>query len=544
MSRQVWSQSVRQATYAGHDGLLYDHSPSTFEELFEGTAVWTDRTFLVHGERRISFAEFRAAAHAARAHLEGLGIGSGDRVIVFGYNSPEWVLALWALWLTGAVPVLANRWWSPTEIIHAVTLLAPRHVLSDTPLDVDTPGSPLADLRAAFDARGLPIAAEQFPAPGTDPDDPALILFTSGSSGMPKAVELSRRSAIANQHDILGRTGRLPHLLDADSRQVVSLATTPMFHIGGLSSLLTHFLTGGKIVMTEGRFDAGQIMGLIEREGIQIWGAVPTMAIRILEHPDFEKFDLSSLKSWPLGGAPVTPALLDRIRAKLPRLRERGLSNTWGMTEGGGFLTVADAHDLGVHPGTVGRPYPVVEIRIAAPDGNGTGEVLARSPTVMIGYVGVDDAVNAETVDTEGWLHTGDLGHLTEDGYLFIDGRSKDVVIRGGENIACPHVESAIATHPRVVEVAALGLPHPEFGEELVAVVVHQAESEPPTAAELTDHVTGVLSYFAVPTRWEIRAEPLPTLAGEKIDKRSLARDFVGQPASRPVAPGTPLSPR
>jgi acyl-CoA synthetase (AMP-forming)/AMP-acid ligase II len=210
--------------------------------------MWTERPFLVHGERRISFAGFRAAAPAARAHLAGLGI---------------------------------------------------------------------------------------------EADEPALILCTSGSSGLPKAVELSRRSVIDSQHNILWRAGRLPHLLDAD-----------------------------------------------------------------------------------------------------------------------------------------------------------------------------------------GWLHTGDLGHLTEDDYLFIDGRSKDVVIRGGENIACPHVEAAIATHPRVIEVAALGLPHPDLGEELVAVVVHQAESEPPTVAELTAHVTGVLSYFAVPTRWEIRAAALPTRASEKVDKRSLARDF------------------
>jgi long-chain acyl-CoA synthetase len=521
MELPIWGNDVRPGSYAGHEGLLYDQGPTTFDELVAGTAIWTERTFLVHGDRRISFEGFRAAAHAARTRLTDLGIGTGDRVMVFGYNSPEWVVALWALWLSGAVPVLANRWWSPAEIDHAVDVLAPRHVLTDTDLAIDVPCSALSDLRASFEAD----TESGEPAPGTDIDEPALILFTSGSSGMPKAVELSRRSVITNQHDILQRTGRLPHLLDAESRQVVSLATTPMFHIGGLSSLLTHFLTGGKIVIAEGRFDAGHIMGLIEREGIQIWGAVPTMAIRVLEHPDFEKYDLSSLKSWPLGGAPVTTALLDRIRAKLPKLRERGLSNTWGMTEAGGFLTVADARDLTLHPGTVGRPYPVVELRITATDPDATGEVLARSPTVMNGYVGVP---SGEDVDADGWLHTGDLGHLTDDGYLFIDGRSKDVVIRGGENIACPHVEAAIASHPRVVEVAALGLPHPDLGEELVAVVVHRADTEPPTPDELSAHVTGVLSYFAIPTRWEIRATALPTLAGEKVDKRSLTTNFSG----------------
>ncbi|MDX1893021.1 class I adenylate-forming enzyme family protein [Mycolicibacterium sp. 050158] len=527
MPRPVWGTEVREGVYRGHPGLVYEQGPSTFEDLLAGTTTWTDRTFLVHGDRRISFAHFRIAARATQAQLRGLGIRPGDRVLVFGYNSPEWVLALWGLWLAGAVPVLANRWWSRAEIDHAIAILAPRHVLTDTDLAIDVPCAPLGDLREAFDATDDATEDGAFASDHvSDADDAALILFTSGSSGMPKAVELSRRSVICNQHDIVQRAGRLPHLLDANSTQVVSLATTPMFHVGGLSSLLTHFLTGGKIVIAEGRFDAGRILAMIEREGIQVWGAVPAMAIRVLEHPDFESFDLSSLKSWPLGGAPVTPALLDRIRAKLPRLRERGLSNTWGMTEAGGFLTVADARDLSRHPGTVGRPYPVVEIRIADPDDDGVGEVLARSPTVMNGYVGVAQAVNAETVDADGWLHSGDLGHLTEDGYLYIDGRSKDVVIRGGENIACPHVEAAIATHPAVVEVAAIGLPHPDLGEELAAVVVHQADAPPPTADELTAHVTGVLSYFAIPTRWQIRADPLPTLAGEKVDKKSLATAF------------------
>jgi long-chain acyl-CoA synthetase len=519
---RMWGTEVRDGWYGGHPGLIYDETPNSFAELVAGTEVWTDRTFLVHGERRVTFAGFRAAAQAARTRVANLRVRPGDRVMVFGYNSPEWVLALWALWLEGAVPVLANRWWSGAEIDHAIGVLAPTHVFADTTLDVPVPVSSLAELRTVFDGP----TAEASPAVESDGDAAALVLFTSGSSGMPKAVELSRRSVIYNQHDIMQRTGRLPHLLDDDSVQVVSLATTPMFHVGGLSSLLTHFLTGGKIVMAEGRFDAGRTLELIERERIQVWGAVPTMAIRVLEHPDFAARDLSSLKSWPLGGAPVTTALLDRIRTKLPKLRERGLSNTWGMTEAGGFLTVADARDLAAHPGTVGRPYPVVEIRIANPDGDGVGEVLARSPTVMNGYVGASPKQAAETVDADGWLHSGDLGHLTEDGCLFIDGRSKDVVIRGGENIACPHVEAAIATHPRVVEVAALGIPHPDLGEELVAVVVHQADAEAPTADELAGHVSGVLSYFAIPTRWEIRAQALPTLAGEKVDKKSLAASF------------------
>jgi acyl-CoA synthetase (AMP-forming)/AMP-acid ligase II len=512
----VWGTEVVEGDYAGHPGLLYQPRPQSFGQLLDGIRRWGERTFLVQGRRRISFAEFDDAIAVARQRLRGLGIKRGDRVLLFAYNSPEWALALWSLWTVGAVPVLGNRWWSPQEITHAVELLQPTYTICDTELPLNF--LEISELQTCFDA----AATEDSDLEELDEDAEALILFTSGSSGMPKAVALSRRAVIGNQHSILVRSNRLPDHLDADSPQAVNLSSTPMFHVGGLSNLITHFLTGGRIVLTEGRFDPKQILDLIQAERVQIWGAVPTMAIRVLEHPDFDSYDLSSLRSWPLGGAPVTGALLDKISTKLPALRKRGLGNTWGMTEAGGFLTMAVGGDLERHPGTVGRPYPVVELRIDSPDADGVGEVLARSPSVMLGYVGMDDG----TVDSDGWLHTGDLGHLNDEGYLFIDGRSKDVVIRGGENIACPHVEAALATHPSVVEVAAIGLPHQDLGEELAAVVVHRPDVSPPTPAELRDHLDGVVAYFAIPTRWEIRTAPLPTLAGEKVDKRTLAAQF------------------
>ena len=527
-----WATETISARYAGHDGLLYRRSPATFTDLVTGTRCWTDRTFLVQGERRISYTAFREALGGGREQLAALGIRPHDRVMVFGYNSPEWVLAVWALLLSGAVPVLGNRWWSHREIDHACKLLDLRLILTDTPLDTATPSCPLGDLASAFATPG----AEAAPATNTDVDDVAMVLFTSGSSGMPKAVELSRRSVIVNQQNILVRNRRLPHLLDADSPQAVSLASTPMFHIGGLSSLFTHFLTGGRIVLAEGRFDAAKVMALVERERVQVWGAVPTMAIRVLAHPDFGSYDLTSLRSWPLGGAPVSTELLDRIRTALPNLRERGLSNTWGMTEAGGFLTVADSRDLGQRPGTVGRPYPVVELRIDRPDADGVGEVLARSPTVMLGYAGRAPGAD-DTVDADGWLHTGDLGHLDDEGYLFIDGRSKDIVIRGGENIACPHVEAALSSHPAVVEAAALGVPHPDLGEELVAVVVYRDGADPPTVDDLARHLAQTVSSFAVPTRWRLTTDPLPTLAGEKVDKRTLAAGFVACGTHLPIPP-------
>ena len=198
--------------------------------------------------------------------------------------------------------------------------------------------------------------------------------------------------------------------------------------------------------------------------------------------------------------------------------------NTWGMTEGGGFFTMATGADLERFPTTVGRPFPTVELRIDSPGTDGKGEILVRSPSMMLRYVGVDDG----TLDADGWLRSGDLGHINDDGYLFIDGRSKDMVIRGGENIACPHVEAALMRHPDVVEAAAIGLPHPELGEELAAVVVHRPGGPVPTEEDLTAHMAAEVAYFAVPTRWCIRSEPLPTVGTEKIDKRGLAAEFTG----------------
>lgn len=349
---------------------------------------------------------------------------------------------------------------------------------------------------------------------------------------MPKAVELSFRAVVANQHNVLARARQLPHLVPVDVPQPVNLICTPLFHVGAFATQLTQTLTGGRIVFNTGRFDPAEVLALIEAEGVQRWGAVPTMAVRVLEHPGFESHDLSTLRSFPMGGAPVPPVLLEKLARRMPQLAHRGLANMWGMTEGGGFLTMASSTDLARYPDTVGRPLPTVEVAIAESDDGDMGEVLVRSPTVMTGYLGIaggsgdSGGIAAGPVDSDGWLHTGDLGHLNDDGYLFIDGRSKDMVIRGGENIACPHVEAALLRHPDVVEAAAIGLPHAELGEELAAVVVYRAGGRQPSEEELVRHLQGVLAYFAIPTRWRIRDQRLPTVAGEKIDKKNLAAEF------------------
>ena len=517
-----WGDEVVAGEYGGHAGLVFERRPRTFTELLSGVERWTQREFLVQGSRRITTGEFFAAVARARDYLRPFGIQSGDRVMLLGHNSPDWVLALLAVWALGAVPVLGNRWWSVSEAAHSLALTSPRVVITDN-AEMVSDGTPIvgfADLAGCF--TDASVDHPDIPGP-TGEEDPAFILFTSGSTGMPKAVELPFRALVANQQNVLARARQLPHLIPAEGPQPVTLLSTPIFHIGAFATLITQLLIGGRVIFNVGRFDPAQVLALISSERVQRWGAVPTMAVRLLEHPDFAVHDLSSLRAFPLGGAPVPPVLLERLALRIPQLSRRGLANTWGMSEGAGFFTLAIGPDLERYPKTVGRAFSTVELTIAEPGDQGAGEILVRSPTLMLGYVGIDDG----TVDSEGWLHTGDLGHLNDEGYLFIDGRSKDMVIRGGENIACPHVEAVLLRHPDVAEAAALGLPHPDLGEELAAVVVYRRGGRVPTIDELIAHMAAEVAYFEIPTRWWIREEPLPTVGTEKIDKRSLTTEFT-----------------
>lgn len=514
----IWGSDVVTGHYAGHQGRLFETSPHSILALLDDVERWAAREYVVQGERRITHGQFRDAIARAATTLAELGVRPGARLMLLSYNSPEFMLATWAAWWLGAQPVYANRWWSASELEHGLDLTKPTVVLTDDASLLARPGfHDIALLAAAFNG-GEAHRAHTV----RDLDDPALILFTSGSSGSPKAVVLSERSVIVNQHHLLLRSRRLPQDLDPSTEQSVTLVCTPLFHIGGVSNIVTNLLTGSRMVLTRGRFDPEEILHLIETEKVRTWGGVPTMAARVLDHPDLERYDLSTLRSWPLGGAPLPPTLLERMRTALPQLKERGLANTWGMTETGGFMTLATHADLERFPGTVGRPYPCVELRIADPDETGSGEILVRSPTVMLGYLGLDDG----TIDDQGWLHTGDLGHLNDDGCLMLDGRSKDIVIRGGENIACVHVEQALAAHPRVVEVAVFGVPHKELGEQLVAVV-RQRAGAPLTEDELRQHCRTTLAYFEIPSLWHIDDQPLPTLAGEKVDKKALRIAFL-----------------
>lgn len=246
------------------------------------------------------------------------------------------------------------------------------------------------------------------------------------------------------------------------------------------------------------------------------------MVSRVIDHEDFTRYDTSSLVSVPMGGAVVSRALRDRVRAAFPGVRGGG--TLYGLTEAGGVLAAGAGSEMERRPGCVGRPLPVVEVRIKNPDVDGVGEILARTPTAMSGYWGEPSA----TVDAEGWVSTGDLGRLDAEGYLYVVGRSKDVIIRGGENIASVHVEQALLTHPDVIEAAVVALPHPDLGEEVGAALLLRPGADPDIAG-LRSHAAQSLARFEVPTRWWIRRASLPTNATGKILRREITNEWMGR---------------
>ncbi|HEX3792021.1 MAG TPA: class I adenylate-forming enzyme family protein [Pseudonocardiaceae bacterium] len=508
---------------------VYERRRHQVAELLLDAARWTDRVYLVQGERRLTFGDVFDAVARVAARLHDAGLRPGDRLLLLTPNSPEWVITLVAGVRLGAVVCLGNGWWSRDEVAHAVRLVEPSIIVTDERRrDLLPGGHTKVDVSAVRGWVDADERAEPVPQPTGDEDDPAVIVFTAGTTGPPKGVVLAHRSVIANLHNLLAVSGRLPQQVDPARRPAVSLQSGPLFHIGGLQSLLLALLGGNTLVFLEGRFDPEQVLDVIERERVTWWGAVPTMASRVLDHPSLACRDLTSVRSISMGGAPVQPELVRRLRAAFPNAG-RGMSTIYGMTETGGTVASASGVVMAEHPTTSGAPLPVVELRIDPADPAAAGEIVVRTPGQMVGYWGGADA---DLVDADGWVHTGDLG-LLSDGLLYVTGRIKDLIIRGGENIAPAHVEAALLTHPAVANVAVIGVPDADLGERVAAIVqvapgtqVGNAELEDALAAFAADR----LARFEVPAQWWLRTEALPANESGKIDKNALRKQWASAP--------------
>lgn len=519
-----WGDRIAVELINGISYRMYTERPHRVESVLTFAERWGSRPHIIQGERVFTFGEMQRAVVAKRAELVGLGVAPGDRIFLLGWNGPEWVVNFWACLSAGAIPVLANTWWSSVELANGLTTVQPALTLADRHAAAKMPRS------ARLGPWEIPSAIDQ--AADLQPvvhngsrheEETALIIFTSGTSGQAKAVVLSHRAVLARLHMTLQVTRKLPHQID-DSVREVALITGPLFHVGQMQTLLRGIVVGDTLVMTRGRYDPAEVLELIERHKINRWVAVPTMVSRLLDHPDVARRQVGSLKSISIGGAPVHAELMQRMRTSLPSVSPR-VPTGYGLTENGGQATGSAGSENVELLGSTGRPMPLVEITFLPHADLPDGEILLRAPTQMSGYFGIAES----PIDADGWLHTGDLGRLDERGNLWITGRCKDMIIRGGENIAPAAVERALMNIPGVTEAVVFGVPHTDLGEEVMAVVV---VAEATTVEALKEQLRGNVASFAVPSRWRIQTEPLPTNPAGKVDKRAIsahARAELGQ---------------
>ncbi|MCU0267733.1 MAG: acyl--CoA ligase [Acidimicrobiales bacterium] len=511
-----------------------------------------DEVFLVHGDERLGFGQFFGLANSVAHGLrDGVGLTHGDRVAVLSANNPEWCLTFWATVASGAILVGLNGWWKTDEILYGLQDSGARVLVVDRPrwerlaghlddcpdleavylIDAGPDDETLLGSDARLHAFDELTTAPSPELPGTPiaEEDHAVVFYTSGTTGRPKGAISSHRNMIANLQNTVFNTIAGAIALEATGGtaggggQTVALLTSPLFHVSGChSSLVVGTLGGVRLVIPQGRFQPDRALQLIEDEGVTIWATVPTMVWRVCEFPGRHDYDTSTVTSVAFGGSPSAEELQRMVRETFPNVRST--SNAYGLTESSSVATVISGADALAKPASVGPPMPVVDIRIQGPDGTPqppgrTGEVLIRGPIIMPGYWGKPEAT-AEAI-RDGWLHTGDVGHLDEDGYLFITDRVKDMIIRGGENIYCVEIEQRLVEHPAIADAAVIGVPHAELGEEVKAVV-ELAEGATLTGDDVRAWVAEALADFKVPAYVTFHAGKLPRNASGKLLKNVL----------------------
>jgi long-chain acyl-CoA synthetase len=557
---------TERTTVNGIDMTVWRHAPATLRQILDLSKNHGSKDFLVYEDQHFTFEEHYALAATLAQRLVDVGVKKGDRVAIAARNLPEWVIAFWGTVITGAIVVPLNAWWTTDELVYGLNDSGASVLFTDEER-LDRVRPRLDELRSLStivvlsegserDATGVAAAGVRIdsfrgflgpvdplatpPDIALEADDDVTILYTSGTTGHPKGAVGSHRNIITNFMNLAFSAQRAALRAGstsspgADSAQNAVLLSIPFFHATGCHAVLVpSTVVGAKIVMMH-HFDAGQALGVIERERITGIGGVPTVAMQIIDHPDFDKYDTSSVKSIAYGGAPAPPELVRRLRARFPLGQP---SNGYGLTETSAGISNNSGDDYVEKPESCGPAYPVNEVAIVPEDYEGLepaddlpqgpeviGELWIKGPNVIRGYWNKPDAT--AKAFTNGWLHSGDIARIDDDGFIYIVDRAKDMIIRGGENVYSVIVEAAIFEHPDVADCAVIGLPHPTLGEEVAAVVVLRPgrviEGE-----EISRHVATRLAKFEVPTRVIFYSSPLPRNPQGKVLKRELRESLL-----------------
>ena len=543
----------------GVDYPAFKNAPQNLRELYRQGLRHKDRILYVYESDRYTFEDCWDKAAAVANQLRAAGFQHGDRVGVALRNYPEWVFTFMGITSMGGVAVALNAWWSSEELEYGITdsglklLFADEERVERIRDRADALGVQLVSVRSQFDGiqtfeQFMSGASTDMPEVPVEPEDYATLMYTSGSTAHPKGV-VSTHRAITNAllgWECSGAIGmammranqqvqaqpapqRQPSTPSQPPPQPSMILSVPLFHVTGLTVQLLQSFRGGRKLVGMYKWDVEKAFEIIETEQITSFNGVPTMAYELVQSPNREKYNLSSLKSAGGGGAPMAPEQARQIDEKIGH---GGAGTGWGMTETQGLATGIGGDAFLQRPRSCGRAVPpLVKVKAIDDDGNDlgpgeTGELCIWGVMNFSGYWNRPDET-AETL-VDGWVRTGDVGHLDHEGYVFITDRKKDMVLRGGENIGCQEVEAVLYEHPAVAEACVFGVPDTRLGETLATVVCRK-----PGASLYSDEIRAFvrqhLAHFKVPDHIWIRDERLPRTASEKIYKRMIRNEALEQ---------------
>lgn len=527
----------------GHPVRVFKNAPVSLRDVWLAAASRGVTPYFHYDDVTITYGDAHQQVTAVAAWLLERGVKKGDRVAVGMRNYPEWAMAHWAIQCIGAVTVSLNAWWISDELKYAFTDSGAIAAIVDGERLDRLSDDLISDLgvHSVLVVRGnarpgtfawTDIAnntAAVLPDVEIRTDDDATILYTSGTTGFPKGAAGSHRNYITNIWNglfavaLAGKMAGIASVLtEAPKPQAIAFTTFPYFHIAGLCGMTSHTNNGGAIV-SQFKWDPTDAMRLIEKYKVASFGGVPTVVRSMLEHPDRDKYDLSSLTAISQGGAPVAPDSVARIESDFAG--KVSAANGYGLTETTAAIIGNSGASYFAKKDSVGLPYVGTDIRIVGEDGQDVpagsiGEIWVYGPNNVRGYWNKPE--ETAKAFTNGWFHTGDAGLIDPDGFIYVVDRIKDMVLRGGENVYCVEVETVLFEAEAVKDCAVIGISHDKLGEEVAAVIVAADGYGPSSADDVLRHLSSRLAAFKVPSKVFWHHEDLPRNAAGKVLKKDL----------------------
>lgn len=521
----------------------WTHAPASLRDFWANTAAHGDNDYIVYGQERWTYAQAHDAINRLANWLQQHGVKQHDRVAINMRNYPEWMLSYWAITSMGATVVGMNAWWVADEIDYALKDASPSVLICDQArmkrfeeIRDKYPDISVIAVRSehcpdyAHDWADVLKADPLMPETNIDSDDDACIFYTSGTTGRPKGAQLTHRSCTNNimsmlfanlaQNTALAKADAAPPENPNAPTQIAVMVATPLFHVTAnncVSQVAT--AVGGKLVLLH-KWDPSEALRLIAEERVTNFSGVPVMVREIINHPNFDSYDTSSLAALGGGGATVQPDLVAKVHEQTNAAPGQG----FGMTEASGIICASSGAYFVDKPGSVGMAMPVYDIKCVTDNGDmlpsgEIGEICIKGAQVIKGYLNRPEATAESIVD--GWLHTGDVGYIDNDGFVFLVDRAKDMVIRGGENIYSNEVEAVLFHHDAVAECAVFAVPDERLGEE-VGLAVYFKPGESASADALRSFCGEKLAAFKIPRYIWVMPDPLPRNANGKFVKRTL----------------------